>query len=162
MIELRHPEVEDGAEVWALAKSTTLDLNTPYSYLMMSKFFGDRCVIAVRDGEIVGFLTGFLVAYESRHVNTFFVWQIAVKENARGEGIARDMIEYLAGIHRLSYVQATVSEENTASMNTFKSIAQKYDTDFYTEMCFDQDVFPNNEKPELIVTIGPIHWVGQE
>ena len=56
----RSPSEEDGKDIWELVKSTrVLDLNSAYSYLLLSKYFCDTCVVAEVNGKIVGFVSAF-------------------------------------------------------------------------------------------------------
>jgi L-2,4-diaminobutyric acid acetyltransferase len=57
----RKPTKEDGAAVWELIKHTgVLDLNSSYSYLMWCDIFSGTSVVAQREGETVGFISGFI------------------------------------------------------------------------------------------------------
>ncbi|HBQ24847.1 MAG TPA: diaminobutyrate acetyltransferase, partial [Syntrophomonas sp.] len=48
---MRFPSEEDGRGIWELVKSTrVLDLNSAYSYLLLSKYFSDTCVVAEVEG----------------------------------------------------------------------------------------------------------------
>src|SRR5690625_1790424 len=46
-VVLRQPVIADGAAIWSLIRDTgVLDVNSAYSYLMLSKFFTQTCVVA--------------------------------------------------------------------------------------------------------------------
>ena len=47
--------------MWRLARDGgTLDLNTSYAYLLLARDFAATSRLAVRDGEGVGFVLGYL------------------------------------------------------------------------------------------------------
>ena len=71
-------------------ESKVLDVNSPYSYLMWSKFFSNTSIVAeTEDGEIIGFVSGFI---QPEAPDTFFVWQVAVDSTYRGNGLATKLI----------------------------------------------------------------------
>jgi L-2,4-diaminobutyric acid acetyltransferase len=74
-ISLRAPTTEDGAEIWRMARSCGLDLNSPYLYLMWCRDFADTSVIAEVGGATAGFVAGYRRPADSA---TLFVWQIGV------------------------------------------------------------------------------------
>lgn len=83
----RAPSKEDGAKVWELIKNTgTLDLNSAYSYLMLSEFLSDTCVIAEENKQIVGFVSAFRPPSDC---DVIFVWQVAVHGSQRRNGIGK-------------------------------------------------------------------------
>jgi len=43
-------------------------------------------------GELVGFVSGYILPNK---VDTLFVWQVAVSEKARGQGLAKKMVSSL-------------------------------------------------------------------
>ncbi len=72
----RVPGAEDGAKVWELIRQAgSLDLNSPYSYLMLCDYFRDTCVVAEDNFGIVGFLSAFR---SQKREDTLFIWQVAV------------------------------------------------------------------------------------
>src|SRR5699024_86488 len=57
----RKPTKEDGAAVWNLINDMgVLDLNSSYSYIMWCEIFAETSIVAERDGETVGFISGFI------------------------------------------------------------------------------------------------------
>src|SRR5690349_8088208 len=83
---LEPPRIEDGHHLWRIARdSKTLDLNSPYSYVLWCRDFAATSVVARSGGEIRGFVTGFDRPAEP---GTLFVWQVAVDEDWRGRSLA--------------------------------------------------------------------------
>ncbi|MHC0053569.1 diaminobutyrate acetyltransferase [Actibacterium sp. D379-3] len=123
-VTLRRPTGGDGAAVWALVKSCKpLDENSMYCNLLQCDHFADTCVLAERDGEVVGWISGYTRPDDAE---TLFVWQVAVSPAARGCGLGRRMLLALlnrpacAGVTRL---QTTITTDNAASWALFSRLA---------------------------------------
>src|SRR5699024_11825128 len=77
------PTKDDGAEVWELIKHTgVLDLNSSYSYLMWCEIFSETSIVVEREGNTVGFISGFI---HPDQPDTLFIWQVAVDASERGK-----------------------------------------------------------------------------
>ncbi len=159
VIKIRRPRLEygDGGAMWKLAReSGVLEENAEYTYHMFTHYFGEASIVAEIDGQAVGFIAGFR---PPDHVDTAFVWQIAVDEVARGQGLARLMIHGI--LQRLStevrYLEATVSPSNEPSQRTFRGVARDLDAPYSEEILFPGDRFhgPSHED-EVLFRIGPI------
>ncbi|GGA37728.1 L-2,4-diaminobutyric acid acetyltransferase [Kroppenstedtia guangzhouensis] len=157
IVRFRKPKVEDGAEVWKLIKEAgVLDLNSPYSYLMLCKFFPETCVIAESQGKIVGFVSAFL---PQTGKDTVFVWQVAVDPSQRGKGLGKALLKELLSRNACSdvrYLEATVSPSNLPSQSLFKGLAKELETDCKIFECFSEHLFPNpGHESEWTYRIGP-------
>lgn len=83
-ITLRRPRAEDGSAIWRLiASCAPLDENSMYCNLLQCDHFADTCVVAERAGEIVGWVSGYVLPDDSE---TLFIWQVAVSDAAKGQG----------------------------------------------------------------------------
>ena len=81
-IRFRAATPDDGAAIWRLVQATgTLELNSAYFYLLFATDFGDTCLVAERDGRMVGAVVGY---HPPRHPDTAFVWQVGVLPEMRG------------------------------------------------------------------------------
>lgn len=152
----RKPQLEDGAAVWALIRDTkVLDLNSSYCYLMLNSYFRETCVIAERNDEVVGFVSGFLLP---ERPDTLFIWQVAVDERARGLGIGTTMLERIlernscAEVH---FVETTVSPSNAASEAMFRRLARYLGTELNTVGELAPELFPSGHESERLFRIGP-------
>ncbi|WP_370543237.1 diaminobutyrate acetyltransferase [Geomicrobium sp. JCM 19055] len=119
------PSVEDGAEMWELAKKLGLDLNSSYKYLMMAEYFAETCVVVKEDDELVGFVTAFILPERQ---DTVFVWQVGVDESQRGRGLASRMLNEVLernSCGKVKYLEATVTPSNDASQKLFRRLAVK-------------------------------------
>src|SRR5690625_1548264 len=119
-LSFRRPALEDGGDMWRLAKATgVLDLNSSYAYLMWCHDFADTSIVAEVDGEFAGFITGYIRPVSP---NTLMIWQVATDETFRGRGIASSMLTELfdqcqvfEGIDRL---ETTITADNPASIRS--------------------------------------------
>lgn len=156
-IRFRQPTVEDGAAMWRLARdSGALDLNSPYTYLMMSRYFADSCVVAEADGEVVGFIVGFRMPPRPASI---FVWQVASAASQQGRGLATRMIGELLSRHAGSggtHLEATVTPSNTPSQNLFRGIARRLGVPCEETPEFERHHFPEGgHEEEVLFRIGP-------
>lgn len=141
--------------MWRLADST-VDTNSPYSYLMLGEYFGGTCAVAEHQSRVVGFATGLNPADEPE---TLFIWQIAVDPSARGLGVASGLLDHLVSrpqVPRLRYVEATVTPSNEGSTSLFRSFARRWNTECVEEELFTADDFPEalDHEPEVRFRIG--------
>ena len=97
-ISFRMPNADDGAAIWNLVRDCKpLDENSMYCNLIQCDHFRDTCVLAERDGEVVGWISAYLLPDDSE---TLFVWQVAVSPKARGTGLGVRMLEHLLEMER--------------------------------------------------------------
>lgn len=159
---LRSPTREDGERVWKLiADCPPLDQNSLYCNLLQCTHFSDTCVLAEKEGEAVGWVSGYRPPNEPE---TLFVWQVAVHEKARGEGLARSMIEEilsrpaLRGVER---IKTTITPDNKASWALFHSLAKALKAPLVSEEWLLRDKhFGGRHETEHLVTIGPFGAFG--
>jgi L-2,4-diaminobutyric acid acetyltransferase len=60
-IFIAEPVLADGPHLWRLARdSRVLDLNSSYAYLLWCRDFAATSVVAKVDGNVVGFVTGYV------------------------------------------------------------------------------------------------------
>lgn len=156
----RKPTKEDGAAVWQLIKNMqVLDLNSSYSYLMWCEIFSDTSIVAERDGQLVGFISGFI---HPNSTEILFIWQVAVNTSERGKGLATKMLRELLTrreTNDVQFVEATVSPSNKPSQSLFKGLAKKLDTNCDISDYFFSHDFPDEDEEhedELLFKIGPI------
>ncbi|TMW71284.1 diaminobutyrate acetyltransferase [Alteribacter natronophilus] len=157
-LTLTKPGVDDGAAMWELVKDSTLDLNSPYKYLMMCKFFSETCVTAKVDDRLAGFITAFIPPEAD---DTVFVWQVGVDPSYRGRGIAGRMLSELMSrdiCRQVRYLEATVTPTNEASDSLFKGYARRSGVHCDVKPCFPSRLFPGEgHEAELTYRIGPIN-----
>ena len=154
---LRVPVSEDGAHVHNLvANCPPLDPNSMYCNLLQCSHFADTCVAAEMDGELVGFVSGYIPPATP---NVFFCWQMAVGEKARGQGLAKRMLrEILQREHcaKITFLETTITEDNEASWAVFRSLAKDLNTEVASEVMFDRERhFGGEHATEMLVRVGP-------
>jgi L-2,4-diaminobutyric acid acetyltransferase len=156
-IRIRAPRREDGAGVWQLISDTTsLDDNSMYCNLLQCSHFASTCALAEMDGEIVGWVSGYI---PPEHPDTYFVWQVCVAEKARGKGMAKRLINAVLArkvCANVTQVQSTITKDNKPSWALFGSIAETLDADLVRQPHFKRDDhFAGLHDTEFLVTIGP-------
>lgn len=148
--------------MYRLAARSGLDINSEYSYLMVSHYFHSTSTVAVSDGEVVGFISGFRVPEAPAEL---FVWQIAVSPETRGQGIAKRMLtDLVTRLHPegINYVQATINPSNEASIKTFNSLAGRLKCEISHEVVFSAESFSGEgHEEEVLYRIGPFEIHGE-
>jgi len=155
-LTLRKPMARDGADVWHLIRACApLDENSMYCNLLQCDHFADTCVVAELDGDIVGWVSGYIVPSAP---DTLFVWQVAVDAKARGMGLAKKMLTHLLarevcdGVARL---QTTITADNGPSWALFSALADRMDAPLDREAHFEEAAhFDGAHATEFMVTIG--------
>lgn len=142
---IRKPTVNDGSMVWNLVKEAgELDVNSPYSYIMLFDLFKDTCAVAEIKEKIVGFVTAFK---PSERKNALFIWQIAVAETHRGLGIGISLLKQLLEREEnlgVRTVEATISPSNIPSRLLFNRLAKEFDTIIEISDGYTSNLFPEN------------------
>lgn len=152
-IALRKPEASDGAAVWDLVRACKpLDENSMYCNLIQADHFADTCVLAEMDGEVVGWISGYMVP--NAEEETLFVWQVAVSEAARGRGLGKKMLAALTDRLEPSRLQTTITRDNDASWGLFTSFAKSRGAEIDSDAHFEREEhFDGRHATEHMVTI---------
>lgn len=156
-IKFRAPKAADAQKISALvAACPPLDRNSVYSTLLLCTDFAETCVVAEQDGEIVGWVSGYIPPNQA---DTLFVWQVAVDEAARGCGLGRSMIAYLISLHGcdVSCLRTTVTKSNKASRGMFYRLAVQLGANVDEEIWFEQEThFGGAQESEWMIKIHPV------
>lgn len=158
-IRFRKPRTEDGSEVWNLVKRIgNLDDNSMYCNLLQCSHFSDTCAVAECDGDILGWVSGYLPPGSP---DTLFVWQVAVAPAARGRGVGKNLIRALLARERcrgVRHIHSTITRGNEASWALFTSIAEELGAPVTHDAHFEEDAHFDGAQPtEHLVEIGPFH-----
>jgi len=153
----RAPNKGDGQAIWDLiAACPPLDRNSMYCNILQCTHFADTCVVAEREGVALGWLSTYCPPAEP---HTLFVWQVAVHQKARGEGLARALLDHLLARPNLAgvtHVKATITPDNGASWALFESLARRLDAPMAREDWLDRDRhFGGQHASEILISIGP-------
>lgn len=163
--QLQKPESTDGARIYELVKACPpLDVNSMYCNLIQATHFRDSCAIAQSDsGELLGFVTGHRPPSEP---DSYFVWQVATSEAARGLGLAKSLIKSVLDRPEHSgveYLLATVTPDNVPSRSMFQSLADGWGVALVEEPFFEKDThFMGQHDSEVLIRIGPFKSVSGE
>ncbi|MDX1490348.1 MAG: diaminobutyrate acetyltransferase [Pseudohongiellaceae bacterium] len=156
---LRSPIAEDGASVWRLVgQCPPLDTNSMYCNLLQATHFSQTSVAATQlEAGLLGFVSGYRLPSRPQ---TLFVWQVAVSEAARGQGLAKRMIMHILQRPEnsdIDRIETTITESNGASWALFTSLANDLSANLNKKVMFDeQQHFDGEHATEMLVTVGPI------
>jgi len=132
---------------------------------MWCEIFSDTSVV-VFEGEgqkkPVGFVSGYIRPDDP---DTLFIWQVAVHESQRGQGLATKMLFELLdrnACKNVQYIEATVSPSNIPSQNLFLGLARKFHTNYQVSDYFATEDFPQEgsgeeHEDEWLYRIGPFN-----
>ncbi|MGP0583985.1 diaminobutyrate acetyltransferase [Paenibacillus timonensis] len=155
---IRRPVPSDANSVYELIRSCqTLDLNSAYGYLVLCDYFRETCVVAEEGASLVGFLSAFRSPLRP---DTLFVWQVAVADSHRKQGIGKRMLAFLLsenGTPPISYLEATISQSNLASARLFTGIAREHAAPVEITSGYKAEMFPTvlQHEDEPLYRIGP-------
>lgn len=152
-VVFRSPTLLDATSVFDLVDACKpLDLNSHYLYLLQCSHFSDTCVVAEVNGEIAGWVSGYLLPESN---STFFVWQVAVGVNARGLGLGARMIQWLVQkFPETEQIHTSITPDNQASWGLFKSLARKWGSDLSSRDWFESQAhFAGRHDTEMLVEI---------
>lgn len=156
-IELRTPTADLGAAVAQLIRECPpLDPNSTYCNLLQCSHFAETSVAAMRQGELIGFISGYRIPEQP---DTLFIWQVAVSEKARGKALATRMLEHILtrpNSQDITHLETSITPDNQASWALFKGLAKRLDTPITSSVLFDKERhFSGAHDSELLVRIGP-------
>lgn len=139
----------------------TLDVNSAYAYLLWSTDFAETSIVAGRDGDLLGFITGY---HPPTRPEVLFVWQVAVAPPAQGQGLAGAMLDGLVARVRDDRrghpvtVEATVTPSNQQSRALFTGFARRHGVPLTEHAHFGAELLDpdGDHEDEPILRIGPI------
>lgn len=153
-VQMRHPKLEDGTAIHDLVDACKpLDLNSHYLYLLQCSHFADTCVLATVNGELAGWVSGYIPPNQP---DTFFVWQVAVGQNARGLGLGKRMINWVVSQQAsgIKQIHTSITPDNEASWGLFKSLGRDWGSELDTTDWFEkQPHFGGRHDTEVLVQI---------
>lgn len=156
-VALSAPGVRHGAAIHRLVDACKpLDLNSTYAYLLLCEHFAETCVHAERGGHTVGFISAYRLPKRS---DVIFVWQVAVAEELRGQGLAQAMLRELLdrpALRDCRFLETTVSPSNEPSRRLFHSLARERRAAITERVLFsEQDFGSEHHESETLIRIGP-------
>lgn len=156
-ITLRQPGKQDGAALHELVRiNPPLDMNSVYCNVLQCTYFPDTCIVAEKQEELIGFVTGFLLP---REPHVYFVWQMAVSREGRGHGLAGRMIQAVLArdcCRGVTEINTTITKSNEASRAVFAHLARAEGAGITeTEDHFSSEVLAGH-KAESLFRIRPL------
>lgn len=159
---LRVPRIDDAPLVHRLIKECPpLDLNSIYTYLLLTEHFSRTCVLAESNGMLDGYISAYIPPTKP---DVLFVWQVAVHPRARGQGLGQKMLQRLLerpGMDQVRYLETTVGPENTASRRMFAGFARMLQATSTESPLFGRHLFgQGGHDDEPLIRIGPFDALG--
>lgn len=156
-IVLRQPRGEDGYPLHQLIDACPpLDPNSVYCNLLQCTHFAETGVAAERNGELVGFISGYIPPGQP---DTLFIWQVAVHASGRGHGLAKRMLKEILkrpACEDVKYMETTITDDNEASWNLFLSLARDLNAETQRSVKFDRERHLGGQHDsENLLRIGP-------
>lgn len=157
--KFRSPVAEDGVAVNRLiANCPPLDTNSLYCNLLQCSHFSETSIVAEQNFQVVGFISGYVVP---KREDTLFVWQVAVDESARNQGLALKMLLQLLQKpvrYNIRYLETTITDKNTASKALFTRLASQLGVEMVTTQLFKRDVhLADQHDDEFLYRMGPFN-----
>src|SRR5690606_14982952 len=109
----------------------------------------------------VGFITGYR---RPDSPGTLFIWQVAVSDTHRRQGLARRMLDHLVarpvpeGVNTL---EATVTPANLPSTRLFTSFAKAQGADLTRDELFSGELLGEGHLAEVLFRISPLQAAPQ-
>lgn len=155
----REPGTADGASLHQLIQACPpLDLNSPYAYLLLCAHHARSCVVAESGNGLAGFVSAYRLPEAP---DTVFVWQVAVAPAARGQDLARRMLEHLLQRPALAdcrWLETTVTPSNKPSRRVFAGLAERHGLRREEREFFSSEHFGHQgHEPEMLIRMGPLH-----
>ena len=156
-IQLRIPTAVNGAQLHRLvSECPPLDPNSIYCNLLRCSHFASTSIAAMKQDELVGFISAYVVP---ERPDTLFIWQVAVSEAARGEGLALKMLEGIVSrpsLGDVKFLETTITKDNPGSWALFRKFARTQNAELNDSVFFDKDMhFEGEHDSEHLVRIGP-------
>lgn len=157
-LNFRPPNLNDGFKIHRLiSECPPLDSNSAYCNFLQCSHFSSTSVIAEAESDILGWVSGF------RSPNAdyqFFVWQVAVAPEARGQGLGLRMLDALImrpALSGITGVATSISPGNAASWALFQAFARRHNAALNHRPWLERDIhFEGQNDSEHLVMITPL------
>ncbi len=140
--------------------SGKLDVNSTYAYLILCEHFSDTCLLAEQNEELVGFVSAY---FPPQLEDTLFIWQIAVKKDFRGQGIAKSLlINLLESLinYEIYFLETSITPSNKISRSLIFKLAEELQCPVEETELFSRELFVDSpHEPEFLIRIGPFNFL---
>ena len=152
------PDATDAPKITQLiASSPPLDTNSAYCDLLQCTDFRETCILAERGEKLLGWISGYRPPVSPER---FFIWQVAVASEARGEGLALKMLGQLLNrpaVSGASMLTPTLTEDNGASWALFRAFARRHGATLTKTRRFEREThFAGAHDTEWEARIAPL------
>jgi len=159
LIDFQVPQSTDGYAVHRLISSCPpLDSNSLYCNLLQCAHFADTAICAKDDEDLAGFVSGYRIP---NRLDTLFIWQVAVADGQRGQGLAGRMLCELLQrpiCREVAYLETSITPSNRASWILFDKLAMRLETTSQVSPLFEKEEhFQGDHETEILVRIGPFN-----
>lgn len=146
-----------------IARCPPLDRNSLYCNLLQCTHFAATSAIARGPAAPLGFVSGYRAPHAAA---TLFVWQVAVAPEARGLGLARQLVRAILARPcnaDLMHLETTITPDNAASWSLFTALARDLAAPLAKRLVFDRERhFDGAHDSEVLVRIGPFGALGAD
>ena len=126
IVKFKSPDLTHTQEIVALVRnSERLDNNSEYSYALWCSHFASQSAVAIRNGEVIAFLTAFR---SPKNSDSYFLWQTATKPRHGVAGLGVDLIEFAVRreiARGAKFVEASVDDDNKPIRLLMKTLAKR-------------------------------------
>jgi len=105
-----------------VSRCNLLENYAEHFYKIMLRYFCNSCFVADYNGNIVGFVLGFV---SQVHDKTYFLWQIGIDESIRERGIGKMLLEKVEEeVRKLgcNRIELTIDPKNIPSKRLFEKM----------------------------------------
>lgn len=124
---------------------------------MLADLFSGQCAVVHSDdsNDLLGFIS---TIQKPTSLNTLFVWQICIDQQVQKRGLAKSLINFVLKQQKekVDYIETTISDDNQASQNLFKSVAKDYNAAIKKTVYVSADEFRVGHETEYLYTIGTL------
>ncbi len=160
-IILRKPEKTDGPALNLLVRlNPPLDMNSTYCSVLLCDHFADTCIVAEKDSQLIGYVTGYLMPTDP---SIYFLWQVGVSPEGRGHGLATKMIQAILSrdfCKDIRELNTTVTPSNKASRALFAGFAKKEGAGMTEEEKYYPSEILDGHEGESLFRIRPLSTPG--
>lgn len=156
-IILHEPTKEDGDPLNLFIRvNPPLDMNSTYCNVLSCHHFSETCIVAKKDGRIIGYVTGYRLPKDP---SVYFLWQVGVGEEGRGQGLAGRMIQAILSresCRGVKELQTTVTKSNQPSRKMFAGFAKREGAEMTEEEDFFSSEVLGGHDAESLFHITPL------
>lgn len=151
------PDVSHAPQISRMVReSAELDNNSEYIYALWCTYFSPHSAVALRDGEVIAFVTGFRCPTAP---DTYFLWQTATKPRHGVPNLGVDLILYAAEREietGARAIAASVDAKNKPIKMLMKSLCKRLGGRIETDILFPSDILSTGDADhhdEVLYTI---------